>query len=54
MMFKFNISNEITFQYNLTALYKATENGNNEIIRLLLSNYKIDPNIMNVNIYHYY
>lgn len=54
MMFKFNISNEITFQYNITALYTAAENGNYEIVRLLLSNYKIDPNIINVIIYHYF
>ena len=40
--------NEIISRINKTALYHAVEKENIEIIQLLLSNNKIDVNILNI------
>lgn len=37
----------------MTALYTAVVKENVEIVKLLISNYKIDPNILNILIHHY-
>ena len=40
--------NEILILFYKTALYLAVEKGNIEIIKLLLSNDKLDINILNI------
>ena len=47
-LIKFEITffNEIKKLFYITALYLAVQRGNIEIIKLLLSNDKIDPNII--------
>ena len=44
-----NIINEILIKINVTALFRAVEKGNVDIIKLLLTNDKLDPNIININ-----
>lgn len=39
---------KLFFKLNSTALFLAVENGNVDIVKLLLTNDKIDVNIMNI------
>ena len=48
MKFKIKTFNQIITWINKTALYHAVEEENIEIIQLLLSNDKIDVNILNI------
>ena len=48
MKFQIKIFNQIISWINKTALYYAVEKENIEIIQLLLSNDKIDVNILNI------
>ena len=48
MKLKIKILNKIISRINKTALYHAVEKENIEIIQLLLSNDKIDVNILNI------
>ena len=48
MEFKIKTLNKIISWINKTALYHAVEKENIEIIQLLLSNDKIDVNILNI------
>lgn len=48
MAFKNKIFNKILIKYNTTALYWAVNEECLDIVRLLLSNYKVDPNILNI------
>ena len=49
MIFKSNIWIELIFYIYKTALYLAVEKENIEIIKLLLSNDKLDINILNIS-----
>ena len=51
MKFKIRLFYEILIYLYKTALYLAVEKENSEIIKLLLSNDKIDVNILNILIY---
>ena len=48
MKFKIKTLNQIISRINKTALYHAVEKENIEIIQLLLSNDKINVNILNI------
>ena len=48
MKFKIKTLNEIISRINKTALYYAVKKENIEIIQLLLSNDKINVNILNI------
>ena len=49
MKFQIKTLNEIISRINKTALYHAVEKENIEIIQLLLSNDKIDVNVLNIS-----
>ena len=54
MEFQIKTLDEIISRINKTALYHAVEKENIEIIQLLLSNDKIDVNILNIFIKNIY
>ena len=54
MKFSIKSFNEIIALFNKTALYLAVEKENVEIVKLLISNNKIDPNIICILSYYYY
>ena len=48
IVFKFKWLNEIWLWFYKTALYLAIENGNIDHVKLLLTNNKLDINILNI------
>ena len=48
MKFKIKMLNKVLIYFNKTALCLAVEKENIEIVKLLLSNDKIDVNILNI------
>ena len=54
IQFKIISLNEIFTLINKTALYKAVEKQNIEIIKLLLSNDKLDINLLNILIFLFF
>ena len=46
MSFNIKLFNEIMARFDKTALYLAVEKENVEIVKLLMTNEKIDPNII--------
>ena len=54
MEFKINYLNRISFYFYQTALYLAVEKENIEIIKLLLSNNKLNINILNISSHFFY
>lgn len=49
MKFQIYCNNLVLLKVNKTALYFAIDEGNIEIIKLLLSNKKVDVNIINIS-----
>lgn len=54
MVFKNKVFNIILTKCNTTALYWAVDKGCLSIVRLLLSNYKVDPNVLNILFWQFY
>ena len=54
MEFSIKSFNEIMTRFNKTALYFAVEKENIEIVQLLISNNKTDPDVIYILSYYYY